>query len=168
MPRPSNKRKKHLKSAARARAGPSHVPEISTENKPAGASPIRATSVSDLTLEGDQDVCSWTGGVNNHLEDRPDDWVDTPEDLEMDDLEELEGEELQNSLENQMDQESEMFEKADAAIYRKLMRSISSKEWKRAEMNRGLGYNGQSERSKQRKKKEVKDRARRDEQTRKT
>jgi hypothetical protein len=88
-----------------------------------------------LTLKGDQDVCSWTGGVNNHLEDGPDNWVDVPEDLEMDDLEELEGEELRNSLENHMNQESKMFAKVDVAIYQKLVQSISSKEWKRAEMD---------------------------------
>lgn len=167
MPRPSNKRKKHLKSAARARAGPRfHEPvrlPLSRQNDP-----IIVDSDSESSDGEIEEVCSWTGGVNNHLHDNADDWEDDlSADFEgMDILDELEGEELRHSLEAQMTQESESL--GEDSIYRALMRSISTKEWKKAESHRGHGYNGQSDRTKRRREKEARDRESRDKEVRKS
>ena len=50
-----------------------------------------------------------------------------------DELEELEGDALWDSLEAEMAQEAEDLQNLDAALYQNLMRSILSKEWKKAE-----------------------------------
>jgi ribosomal protein S13 len=125
---------------------------------------------SDSEPESDEEVCSWTGGVNNHLEDNPEDWIDlSGMDSEPDDeLEELEGDELRGSLETEISREAEVLQNSDTALYQKLMRLISFKEWKQAEKNRALGYNGQSARSKRRKRKDVRDKECRDEETQKS
>jgi hypothetical protein len=65
--------------------------------------------------ESNKEVCSWMGSVNNHFEDNPEDWIvlsgmDTESD---DELEELEGDELQCSLEAEMSQEAEVLQNSD-------------------------------------------------------
>jgi hypothetical protein len=99
------------------------------------ASPIILNS--DSEPESDEEVCSWMGGVNNHLEDNPEDWIDlSGMDTESDDeLEELERDELRGSLEAEMSQEAEVLQNLDTALYQKLMQSISLKEWEQAEKN---------------------------------
>lgn len=169
MGRHSNKHRTLLKSAARARAGPRYVPEKSSHEMPP-ASPEN-TAINPIILdsepEDEDEICAWTGGVNNHLEDDPEDWGDLSDDTnELDDeIEELEGEELQRSLEAQMAREAKII--LEATVYQKLMRKIPTKEWKKAEMNQGFGYNGQSERSKRQKRKNEREKECRDEQTRK-
>lgn len=75
---------------------------------------------------------------------------------------EMEGDELLLSLQKQMEVEMWVLEKrsnGDGDMYEEpakpatndiLMRGISAKEWKRAEANRSLGYDGHSEQTQQR------------------
>ncbi|KAK2464609.1 hypothetical protein APHAL10511_003398 [Amanita phalloides] len=87
------------------------------------ASPIILNS--DSEPESDEEVCSWMGSVNNHLEDNPEDWIDSDlsaMDAESnDELEELEGDELWDSLEAEMAREAEVLQNSDTALYQKLM-----------------------------------------------
>ncbi|TFK32289.1 hypothetical protein BDQ12DRAFT_671177 [Crucibulum laeve] len=145
----SNKQKKYLKSAAHACAGCRYVPETSHEasfwampSDNTATNPIILLSDPDSDGESNNEVCNWTGSVNNHLENDPKDWIDLSSDMDSDlddEIEELEGEELWKSLEAQMAHEAVVLE---AASYWKLSRNISPKEWHKAEMNRGLGYTG--------------------------
>jgi ribosomal protein S13 len=180
MPRRSRKHTKFLQSAARARAGHRNIPEDSPEMEGSPepvltmpASPIIVDSKpEESAINEDAEVCTWMGGVNNHLEDDPEDWIDLSNDTAIDDksddeLDELEGDALRQSLETQMALEAEVLENS-AGLYQCLMRSISSKEWKKAEKNRGLGYNGQSSRSMRRKRKEARDKESRDGETQKS
>jgi hypothetical protein len=111
MPCHSKKYKKYVKSAALARAGHHYVQQGPTELMPGSLEPILTLLATgpiilnwDSEPESDEEVCSWTGGVNNHLEDNPEDWIDlSGMDSEPDDeLEELEGDELRGSLETKM------------------------------------------------------------------
>lgn len=69
-----------------------------------------------------------------------------------DDFEDMDGEELVGSLQRQMEGEIQLLEQLamKKTSHDGLMRDISMQEWKRAESNRSLGYNGQSVRSKRR------------------
>jgi hypothetical protein len=65
--------------------------------------PIILDSESETEPEDNNKVCTWSGGINNHLENDPDNWIDLSNESDSDDeIEELEGEELQRSLESQM------------------------------------------------------------------
>src|SRR6266508_5565560 len=86
----------------------------------------------------------WTGGVNyvpsDTDTDTDDDWKDTDldghsEDSGNESLEsDLEGEDLLDDLENL----------AKPTPYEHILKRTTTKEWKKAEAYRGLGYNGQS------------------------
>lgn len=170
MPRPSNKHRKYVRSIAHARAGRRYVPDTVPIHE-ASLAELDNTATNpiilDLEPEDDDEICTWAGGVNNHLEDDLEGWIDLSEDSDDDDeIEELEGDELRESLESQMAREAETI--LEAAVYQKLMRKITPKEWKKAELNRGLGYNGQSERSQQRRKKNAREKEFRDKQSRKS
>ena len=177
MTRYSKKHKKYLESAARACAGRCYVPKESVEIRSGSPEPVLTNTLaanpiildSDAEPESDEEVCSWKGSVNNHLEDNPEDWVDLSDlDSESDDeLEELKGDALRGSLEAEMSREADALQNSDTALYEKLMRLISSKDWKKAEKSRALGYNGKSKRSKRQKSKEMRDKECRDEETRK-
>jgi len=62
-------------------------------------------------------------------------------------MSEMEGQELRDSLELQMEGEIEQIQEGRA--YEVLMREINAGQWKKAETNRSLGYNGLSRRKKQ-------------------
>ncbi|KAJ7580340.1 hypothetical protein C8J56DRAFT_896344 [Mycena floridula] len=96
---------------------------------------------------GDEDIkCTgWTG------RDSDDEWEDQQTDREPDDendVEELEGDALVNSIQQQceleMDLDLEQLSKGPS-LYEKIMVTRSSKDWKRAGQKCGLGYNGQSD-----------------------
>jgi hypothetical protein len=101
----------------------------------------------------------WTGGVNHVPSDTErdsddEDWKDTDldggddeNDDDDDDLEDLEGEDLLESLQNKwvlLQQEIEELEKPTP--YEHILKKTVAGEWKKAEAQRGLGYNGQSAR----------------------
>ena len=93
----------------------------------------------------DDEVCSWIGGVNHCPSDVEENiaiWVDSSDESDGE-LSELEGDELKGSLGLQYEQEVSL-----SAPYQQLSRVIGSGEWKKAEMNRGLGYHGRSDRTK--------------------
>ena len=67
------------------------------------------------------------------------------------DMSELKGEELLQSLKAWIEAETEGHGEEDneeSSAYDVLMRGIGASEWKKAESNRFLGYNGLSSRSK--------------------
>ncbi|KAJ7256578.1 hypothetical protein C8J57DRAFT_1235438 [Mycena rebaudengoi] len=100
-----------------------------------------------IDLEPNEDeCCSWDGGVNHSL-DSDEDWVsaessDSAESDSDSDLLELEGEPLVESLRVQMDHE--IAELARATPYEEITKGVSHKQWRKAETNRSLGYNGQA------------------------
>lgn len=62
---------------------------------------------------------------------------------------EMDGQELRDSLELQMEGEIEQIQGGENTAYGMLMREIKADHWKKAETNRSLGYNGLSRRKKQ-------------------
>lgn len=191
MGRNSKNRQNQLQAARRARSGRSQIRSSHRfDNISDGHREILIASGSGEVMTGDSmdaamvadsedeeddgtQVCTWPGGVNNHIEDE-DDWIDLSEDFGTDlrvgldvqsgsgsgsgsedsdeELQELGGEELLKSLEDQIIQEAE----ANLTAYRNLSRAIPKQEWERAEANRKLGYNKQSKRTKRRKRQEEK------------
>ena len=124
MGRRSNKQKKHLRSAAIARAGRKYytVPTVIEATDClalSNANPIHLDEFEGFDDEGkgsesenlneDDDVCSWPGGVNNHVK-HEDDWIDLTET----------DEELRKSLEVCMVREAA----ANLTAYQSLMQSI--------------------------------------------
>jgi hypothetical protein len=101
----------------------------------------------------------WNGGVNYVASDTDTDdkdWKDTDsdsggaksgEDLGEDDnkdLEGLEGEDLLDSLQNRWELlQQELKDLGRATPYEHILKKTTAKEWKKAETNCGLGYNGQ-------------------------
>ncbi|KAF8810714.1 hypothetical protein BYT27DRAFT_7209171 [Phlegmacium glaucopus] len=156
----SNMRRKYLKSAKIARSGRSkrtvHPIRQFGHQATASSSEIHNFDDSRETMdmnevgaaegdENEEECTAWLGGM-----------IDLSNNEDVDDEDEimceLEGEELRKSLEEQVIQEAE----AMVAAYRNLSRSMPAKEWKRAETNRKLGYNGQSVRTQQRHRQEEK------------
>jgi hypothetical protein len=69
-------------------------------------------------------------------------------------MSEMDGEELRESLQMQMEGEIEILKQSEgskkSSAYRTLMREITPNQWAKAESNKSLGYNGRSKRTKQR------------------
>ena len=87
-------------------------------------------------LDEDEVVeCDWDGSVN-HCLSSDSDWEDELDDTE---FSELEGEDLKESLQKAL--EAELALLTQLTPYEVILQA-TSKEWKRAEQNRGLGYNG--------------------------
>jgi hypothetical protein len=165
--------KKHLKeAAARARASrwtrnafethsdsPETVPRTESDEFSHGnSSPSHENtdntgwSLTDSESESD---CGYTGGVNMDMSDSDEegsDWVDS----DAESLSEFSGSELDVNLE-ELQQEAEDLRKP--MVNWKIMERKSPKEWAKAEKNRGLGYTGLSDRTRQRREKEARDRA---------
>jgi hypothetical protein len=178
MSRGSKIRRKHLDAATRARSGRSN--HGSNQKALLNPTVIAVDSSGDGAEISDDEVCSWPGGVNNHLQVESDlleeNWVDLSRSAVMEpvgsfgeeldegnendgqssdeddeDLCDQEGEELRNSLEESIIQEA----RANLNAYENLTRRISNVEWTKAEAHRGLGYNGNSKRSKRRARQKV-------------
>jgi len=66
-------------------------------------------------------------------------------------MSEMEGQELRDSLELQMEEEIGQIQDGEKnpTAYGEMMRGINAGQWKKAETNRRLGYNGLSRRKKQ-------------------
>jgi hypothetical protein len=72
---------------------------------------------------------------------------------EDEELSELEGEDLCESLRIRVEGEMKTLadaEQASQAAYAAIMQELSAKDWKKVEAKRGLGYNGHAERTKRR------------------
>ena len=119
-------------------------------------------------LDEDEVVeCDWDGSVN-HCLSSDSDWEDESDDgFESDDTEfsELEGEDLKESLQKAL--EAELALLTQLTPYEVILQA-TSKEWKRAEQNRGLGYNGQSDRTRRCHEKKARDKENEDKELRKT
>jgi hypothetical protein len=137
-------------AAARARANrhpqkPSSSPkitfEIIAEDPPCLPSPI---IVDDP--EEDFDECGYAGGVNvssdseSDYEPSEDEWMDS----DTESLAELEGDKLENNLRSLREETQQL---SVPTPYAKILKKKTTKEWATAELCRGLGYNGLSDRT---------------------
>ncbi|KAI9442866.1 hypothetical protein BJY52DRAFT_1229078 [Lactarius psammicola] len=113
----------------------------------------------DGTHNLDIECTGWTGGVNYVPSDTDTDnegWKETDLDGEgvgsdednNRDLEDLEGEDLLDGLQNKWELQQELEDLAKPTPYKHVMKKTIAKEWKKAEAKQGLGYNGQSARRK--------------------
>ncbi|KAJ7209841.1 hypothetical protein C8J57DRAFT_1257387 [Mycena rebaudengoi] len=108
--------------------------------------------------------CSWNGDVNYVASDSDGDWKSTANEEDSDSgLSELEGTDLINSLQKQL--ELEVAALSAPTPYEKINQPISSKDWAKAEANRALGCSGLSKRTLRRKAKDKRDGAIEREQT---
>ncbi|KAG1890509.1 uncharacterized protein F5891DRAFT_987041 [Suillus fuscotomentosus] len=151
--------KKHQHSAAaRARAArwnptavpvPSPSPEAVDDSEPL-IQQCEDTEPHDyFVIESDScSECEYTGGVNVDSSDsdyKPGD-LDWETELTDDTLSELSGDELEENMRMlQAESAIEADLLAQPAAFEKIAMGVSSAAWKKAEKNRGLGYNGQSQ-----------------------
>ena len=141
-------KKSHQLAAARAREGKA----------------LRNVAVT-VNSDSDTTVTSWTGGVNNHELER--EWTDLDE-LSEEEVSELEGDDLIESLRRGMEHEEKQLNSTMVASRTDPVtighglpqgEGLISIDWKKAESKRGLGYNGLSERMARRKSKQARDKA---------
>jgi len=94
--------------------------------------------------DSDNDICHWTGGVNNST--LSSDMGETgSSEGELLSGEELEGDVLVESLQKEVENKLQIL--AQVSPYTKITRIISTEEWKTTKKNRHLGYTGRSDRS---------------------
>jgi hypothetical protein len=180
MPRPSKRAQGKRKSAARARAGKvqtlcgfdsSDSDSVDPLTVRLSNSPIESEPLfPDLILidSDTENECSWTGGVNHTMSsdsalsdsDSYDDWESDS------DFSELEADDLIESLRAEVEKEMREEMQVLPTLYQKLTQPVSSKEWRKAESNRALGYNGLSSRSNRRHAQEVREKDAKDANTR--
>jgi hypothetical protein len=129
-----------------------------------------AHNVSETDSEGDSGpgvtVTAWTGGVNNHLivTDVSDSDTSNSSDDEVDELE-LEGDELVESLQREIEHEIQLLQELEPTPSI-LKTVVSAKEWEKAEQNQGFGYNGRGERTQRKQRQEARENAKKDKITR--
>jgi hypothetical protein len=151
-------KKSQKEAAARARAQRlAQIPRKQTTTPEAEwAQPC--TDTPDLPMESDlESDCQYVGGVNHDYSDTSDDedWSDSESNCS-ESLSELEGSELEDSLQGLQAEVSDL----DAlSKFEKFLMPKSAGEFKKAEKDRGLGYTGLSLRTKQRREKEARERA---------
>ena len=177
-----NRTKKHKKDAA------AHARQGRLCHKPAQSiSPdIPAVHIdSDSNFEGKRvalpvthyvpnsdEECDWNGTVNYcplGLSDSDFEWTDSESESDTDDeteYSELEGEGLVESLQKSLEEELKSLKKLTP--YETLKQDINGKIWKKAEQNRGFGYNGKSDRTKRHHTKKVRDKEEEDKIKRKS
>ncbi|KAG1794027.1 hypothetical protein EV424DRAFT_1285870, partial [Suillus variegatus] len=94
--------------------------------------------------------CEYTGGVNvdsSNSDYKPGD-LDWETELTDDTLSELSGDELeQNMCILQAKSAAEAVQLTKPTAFEKIATGVSHATWKKAKKNRGLGYNGQSQRT---------------------
>lgn len=115
----------------------------------------------------DIEECCWDGTVNHYLDDDNGfpDWIED-EDEDEDDIIEMEGPELVESLNKKFMEELETLEAAARSqkptAYENIMQRHTKKDWEKAESNRGFGYNGLSSRTKRRHNQDARKKEKRD------
>ena len=152
-------KKSQKAAAARARAARSRKKAV--HDTP--SDPAIEQSEPDNDHNSDIECTGWTGGVNNVLSDtetdsdRDEDWKNTDLDNEGSesdeednaDLEALEGENLLDGLRNKWELlQQELENLAKPTPYEHILKKTMPKDWENAEAQRGLGYNGLSNRRK--------------------
>jgi len=137
---------------------------------------VHNTSKTELGSDSDSEsgvtVTAWMGGVNNHLivtddSDSDAEWESNSSDDEVD---ELEGDELVESLQREIEHEIQLLQELEptpSSQYERLKTVVSAKEWEKAEQNWGLGYNGCGKRTQMRQCQEARENAEKDKITRK-
>jgi hypothetical protein len=130
---------------------------------------------SDLDTDGESsevEVTSWTC-VNNHigLDESDSDFGDTEWESESseDEVDELEGADLVESLRKEIENELNLLKQAAQTPYEKISNgNLTARDWKKAEQNRGLGYNGLASRTQRKHRQDAREKAERDKITRKS
>lgn len=132
---------------------------------------------SNLDTDGESsevEVTSWTGGVNNHLigfDESDSDFGDTEWESEEseDEVDELEGADLVESLRKELENELNLLKQAAQTPYEKISNAnLTARDWKKAEQNQGLGYNGLASRTQRKHRQDAREKAERDKITRKS
>jgi len=140
--------KKHLNVAA-AHARQARWQKYPVTNPDAGSYTSLSASAADapIVLDLDSD-CKYTGGVD--VSDVSDsDYESSEKGSDSDSLSKLERDELEENLKRlQAEVEAEIAELADRNAFEHILKAGST-QWKKAEKTRGLGYNGQSKRTKE-------------------
>jgi hypothetical protein len=151
-------KKDKQKAAARARAGRA---TIRTNGTPAEIQDIEP----EIIFIDDTSDCDYTGGVNYiSYSDEKDAWKSessdsshSNSDTESEEIGEMEGEELEKSL--QALKVVIELHKAEDSILDALGKDMPGKAWAKAKSNRALGYSGNLGRSKRCRHKEAQDHA---------
>jgi hypothetical protein len=105
----------------------------------------------DLSDDFSEERSTYSSPMDNHSPDGPEAWIyETPESDWTDDgygtdddLSELEGDKLEESLMRQKELEEELVQKDDKGTkdaFHTLMRCIQPEEWRKVKSNRHLGY----------------------------
>ena len=166
-------KKQHAESLAQAHEAKILKNLLQYSSQPSvGQVDLETTQTVSTTLRLEQPVlddeivseCDWDGNVNHCLSsDSDSDWDNELEDgFESDNSEfsELEGEDLKESLQKAL--EAELTLLAWLMPYEVIQQATTSKEWKTAEQNRGLGYYGLSDQTQCCHEKKVRDKENKD------
>ena len=160
------KSKSKKRSAANAR-------EAKVQKRLKTADEEHKTTSIQTDSDSDVEVTSWTGGVKNHLiisDDIDSDFDNTEWEVEYseDDLDDLEGEELIESLQKEIEHEISLLEELNTTPYEKISQvNLTTKKWKNVEKKRGFGYNGHAERTQRKHRQRAREKAEKDAVTRK-
>ncbi|KZT30319.1 hypothetical protein NEOLEDRAFT_1144727 [Neolentinus lepideus HHB14362 ss-1] len=95
--------------------------------------------------DGDIEECAWDGTVNHWPLDTDSEWSGESGEESGEEISELEGDELAESIGKELDRELQRLNQSSP--YEQLTQKHTSKDWKRAESNRHLRYNGNSDRT---------------------
>ncbi|KAF9455972.1 hypothetical protein BDZ94DRAFT_1327277 [Collybia nuda] len=158
-------RKKNSQKAAAARARAARAP--ASPNQPCDTDidtevlGMTLTSHSENVVQGldnSDDECDWDGGINHTLSsDSEFCWTDSDESDDSKEFTELEGDALLDNI-NHLQAEVDLL--SARTPYEQMTETVlTSKDWKKAESHRGLGYNGQSIRTHQQKAQEARKQA---------
>ncbi len=159
-------------SAARARAA-----KAALRSNPLSLAADHSESEGAIPISSDSDAdeCTqWTGGVNHELSDTESDltWVETSTadsdstESSEDDMSEVEGDDIVESVRASLEHEIKLL--AIPTQYEQISRKLTADDWKKAEKNRSLGYNGNSDRTKRREAKTARDKGIHDKEMRKS
>jgi hypothetical protein len=156
------------KAAARARSGKSSLGRkqdkfLASHSHQQEFEATGVNTIDDGGSDSDSD-CGYTGGVTvdvSETECRSEDWEDTGSDNKS--LSELSGDDLD---ENMAEIRAELEVLEAPSIFAMMLKGKIQKHWKKAESDRGLGYNGLSDRTWQRRKRNAWERVTRRESAR--
>jgi hypothetical protein len=107
--------------------------------------------------DGSDSDCGYIGGVSVEIsesESKSEDWEDSDSDDKS--LSELSGDDLD---ENMAKIQAELEALQAPSVFAMMMEGKTRKQWKKAESDRGLGYNRHSDRTQQRRERDARDRA---------
>lgn len=121
--------------------------------------------------ESEIEVTRWTGGVSHEQSDNSDfSWEEMSSDPEDSDIsdEEASYDSEEDTVRLQRSMEHELRLLMELTPYKTIMKSHTSKEWKKAESKRGFGYTGRSDRRRRELEQRAREKAVSDEKLRKS